>query len=186
VLAHACHLFRTGGARARQQILRLPPLATSVETLKMSQQVKSKIRRSRAITSCHACRTQRTKCDRIHPVCGRCSKNSVACLWAGNTAKSSSAAQLPRQRQSSHIGFSAESDQIQGDILIDTQSEDSAMSMLGNDLNVESGQRYESKGSLPGHLTLQNGGRSRYVPNAFWANIGNEVGVTLDCLTVFL
>lgn len=134
---------------------------------------KTGVRRSRAITSCHACRAHRTKCDRNHPVCGRCSKKDAVCIWAGNTSKFSSASQRAHRRHSpEHDG--AGGSQLQDDILMETRSGDPATLAFDHDLNVESAEGY-SQGLRPGYLALQSGGRSRYVHNNFWANVGNKV-----------
>ncbi|KIM94525.1 hypothetical protein OIDMADRAFT_97648, partial [Oidiodendron maius Zn] len=106
-------------------------------------------RRSRVITSCHACRTDRTKCDRIHPVCGRCARRGGTCHWAGSALKSASATKTSHHQQPHQRDFGvAHSQPLDEDI-------------------------------RPGYLALQGGGRSRYVHNNFWANVGHK-GVELD------
>lgn len=137
---------------------------------------KSGIRRPRAITSCHACRARRQKCDRIHPVCGRCSKNGDPCVWAGNASKSPAAPRRTLGQPSPRSRLSIESGQPRDGILMDTKS-DSGTSVSNQPIAGPGGsaQGDDSKSPTPGYLTLQNGGRSRYVPNAFWANIENEV-----------
>lgn len=135
--------------------------------------LKTGVRRSRAITSCHACRAHRTKCDRNHPVCGRCSKKDAVCTWAGNTSKSGSAAQRNHRRQSPEHDGDGHSE-LQDDTLMETRAGDPATLGFDHDLDVESAQGY-SQGLRPGYLALQSGGRSRYVHNNFWANVGNKV-----------
>ncbi|OIW31477.1 hypothetical protein CONLIGDRAFT_659864 [Coniochaeta ligniaria NRRL 30616] len=38
--------------------------------------------RRRAVTACLACRTRKTKCDNVRPVCGFCSRNQAECIYS--------------------------------------------------------------------------------------------------------
>ncbi|KAJ5901501.1 hypothetical protein N7495_002029 [Penicillium taxi] len=39
------------------------------------------ITRNRASYSCHTCRRRKVKCDKIHPICGNCSKTGGECIY---------------------------------------------------------------------------------------------------------
>uniref|UniRef100_A0A093V889 Putative transcriptional regulatory protein n=1 Tax=Talaromyces marneffei PM1 TaxID=1077442 RepID=A0A093V889_TALMA len=45
------------------------------------------ITRNRASYSCHTCRRRKVKCDKIHPICGNCSKNGAECVYDTGTLK---------------------------------------------------------------------------------------------------
>ncbi|RFU27671.1 hypothetical protein B7463_g8653, partial [Scytalidium lignicola] len=83
-----------------------------------------------------------------------------------------------RQQRAREEAFDAEFSQLQDDIP-KGKSDDFATGNLDDDRDAESSQGDNPRSPRPGYLTLQNGGRSRYVSDTFWANIGNEV-VELD------
>ncbi|KAL4960254.1 putative C6 transcription factor [Aspergillus stella-maris] len=39
------------------------------------------ITRNRTSYSCHTCRRRKVKCDKVHPICGNCSKNGTECIY---------------------------------------------------------------------------------------------------------
>lgn len=39
-------------------------------------------KRRRAVSACLACRTRKTKCDNVRPVCGFCSRNTAECSYS--------------------------------------------------------------------------------------------------------
>lgn len=160
-----------------------PSLSTYLENLGPSRMLLSSSsprrpkpgggRRSRVITSCHACRTDRTKCDRIHPVCGRCARRGGTCHWAGSALKSASATQISHHQQPHQRDFGVAHSQPLDEVL---NSREDATLDLDYDRPVDSVLRY-SQDTRPGYLALQGGGRSRYVHNNFWANVGHKVGL---------
>ncbi|KAH8797355.1 fungal-specific transcription factor domain-containing protein [Xylogone sp. PMI_703] len=136
---------------------------------------KSGVRRHRTITSCQLCRVRRIKCDRTHPVCSNCAKNSTECVWVVNTPHSASSAQ--RKRRASVAQSGVDHGQSRDDISLD--GNDSGPGNPDDDQHTDSSLGDNARSPRPGYLTLQNGGRSRYVSDTFWANIDNEV-VELD------
>lgn len=49
------------------------------------------ITRNRASYSCRCCRRRKVRCDKIHPICGNCSKNNNECIYDAVTQKDDNA-----------------------------------------------------------------------------------------------
>jgi len=158
--------------------IKCPPdylLVTMAGSPSTSKRIHSGVRRRRAILSCHACRTRRLKCDRVRPICGRCARNEDECVWAvdGLSRFPSDVQQHPPSQSD------IEADPIHppDDTTMDTESEVS----VPEDFSASAvGQGNHPKNPWTGYLTSQHGGRSRYIPSSFWANIDHDVRQSLN------
>ncbi|GFF31489.1 uncharacterized transcriptional regulatory protein C139.03 [Aspergillus udagawae] len=54
---------------------------------KASRATGRQITRNRASYSCHTCRRRKVKCDKVHPVCGNCTKNGTECVYDATLQK---------------------------------------------------------------------------------------------------
>ena len=143
-----------------------------------SKRIHSGVRRRRAILSCHSCRTRRLKCDRVRPVCSRCARNEDECVWAVDGLFLDNV----QQRQPSQSDIEAEHIHPMDDTAVDTESDLSVPEEFSTSIP---GQRSHSKNPWTGYLTSQHGGRSRYIPSSFWANIDHDVRQPLNYLWVW-
>jgi hypothetical protein len=129
------------------------------------KRMRSGVHRRRAILSCQACRLRRLKCDRNRPVCGRCAQSEEQCIWAVDGSL-----RFPSEQQRAARPSVASSESpANEDVHMDNESDLSAP----EDLSSSLGHRPST--SWTGYLTSQQGGRSRYVPSSFWANIDHDV-----------
>lgn len=135
-----------------------------------SKRIHSGVRRRRAILSCHSCRTRRLKCDRMRPICSRCARNEDECVWAVDGLS-----RFPsnvQHHQPSQSDIDTEPIHPTDDTAMDTESDLSVPEEFSTSM---AGQRSHSKNPWTGYLTSQHGGRSRYIPSSFWANIDHDV-----------
>ncbi|KAJ5100071.1 hypothetical protein N7532_007072, partial [Penicillium argentinense] len=218
------------------------------------------ITRNRASYSCHACRRRKVKCDKVHPICGNCTKTGAGCVYDVSSDKrddasegSSRSAQGVKRRRGTPRIWEEDVDELQsiyghlrqagstGEHKSDQRAIearlDKLMSMIekiggsgrsldederqagaasastesllfeqlrqnnmrngksvpsspssprraaaessGDEFPIPSGQAtdlVDPVGSLNlGHLSLDDGGRSRYVGTTYWAYISHEI-----------
>jgi len=140
-----------------------------------SKRIHSGVRRRRVILSCQSCRSRRLKCDRVRPVCSRCAQNEDKCVWAvdGLSRFPSNVQQL----RSSQSDVEAKPIHPTDDTNMDNESD---LSVPEEFSTTMPGQGSHSKNPWTGYLTSQHGGRSRYIPSSFWANIDHDVRKPLN------
>jgi len=134
------------------------------------KRMRSGVHRRRAILSCQACRARRLKCDRNRPICSRCAQSEEQCVWAVDGSLRFPSEQQRPIRQN---GESKESP-AKNDAQMESESDLSAPEDLQPSPSIHGNHRPST--SWTGYLTNQHGGRSRYVPSSFWANIDHDVG----------
>lgn len=76
----------------------------------------------------------------------------------------------------STVDSNAESSQLPEEGIVEGKSDELPTGTHEDNQTEDSSQGEGPRSPPPGYLTLQNGGRSRYVSETFWANIDNEVG----------
>lgn len=140
-----------------------------------SKRIHSGVRRRRAILSCHSCRTRRLKCDKVRPVCSRCTQNGDQCVWAVDGLSRFPSNVQPHRPPQSDI--EAESIHPMDDATVDSDSNLSVPEEFSASIP---GQESHSKNPWTGYLTSQHGGRSRYIPSSFWANTDHDVRQPLN------
>ena len=140
--------------------------------------------------SCVTCRRRKVRCDKIHPSCTNCNKAGIECIFPGpgrakrKTRKPQDAELLARLKKLEgviqNLGAQVEDDKgilrgpgvmpsIQGEL--DAHREESSRQ------NGELGPKKSDSSVIDKQLgrLVVNEGRSRYVSNAFWASMGDEV-----------
>lgn len=133
------------------------------------KRMRSGVHRRRAILSCQACRVRRLKCDRNRPVCGRCAQSQEPCIWAVDGAL-----RFPsEQERAARPSIGSEESPSKEDLQMESDPDLSAPEDLSPSATA---QGHRASTSWTGYLTSQHGGRSRYVPSSFWANIDHDVG----------
>lgn len=158
-----------------------------------------------SIRSCVTCRKRKVRCDKIHPSCGNCTKAHIECIFPGpgraprKSKKPPDTELLVRLRRLEGVVQSlgaqvdeegtvtqngvVQSPKAMATIADQLQRSDSGRNSPGSDA---SGEGYTHRGSIDkqvGRLVI-NEGRSRYVSNAFWASMGDEVGLyAAMCMT---
>lgn len=138
------------------------------------KRMRSGVHRRRAILSCQSCRLRRLKCDRNRPVCGRCAQTEEQCIWAVDGSL-----RFPSEQQgAAQPSVTSEEHPTKEDVHMDSGSDLSAPEDLSPTATPH-GDRPST--SWTGYLTSQQGGRSRYVPSSFWANIDHDVGTSGIC-----
>ena len=140
--------------------------------------------------SCVTCRRRKVRCDKIHPSCTNCNKAGIECIFPGpgrakrKTRKPQDAELLARLKKLEgviqNLGAQVEEDKsplrgpgvmpsIQGEL--ESHREESLRQ------NGETDPKRSNSTGVDkqlGRLVI-NEGRSRYVSNAFWASMGDEV-----------
>ncbi|KAJ5578774.1 transcriptional regulator family: Fungal Specific TF [Penicillium hispanicum] len=247
-----------------------PPPITPASGLPSSERPSSSTRgplaggrqitRNRASYSCHTCRRRKVKCDKVHPVCGNCTKTGAECVYDASSQKregtlngSSQGVQGVKRRRDTPRTLEEDVDELQSiyghlreagsspgqksDPRVVEARLDKLMSMIerlggttqaleaaekhaaapkaaaesalieewhqrdvpngrspfsrpssprraavessGDEFPIPSGQAtdlVDPVGSLNlGHLSLEDGGRSRYVGTTYWAYISHEI-----------
>ena len=136
--------------------------------------------------SCVTCRRRKVRCDKKHPSCSNCTKAGIECVFPGpgrakrKTRKPQDAELLARLKKLEGViqSLGAQVDDSKGP---------GVRSNTFDELNTHNAQNSprigfadpKRKSSSPvdkqmGRLVV-NDGRSRYVSNAFWASMGDEV-----------
>ena len=141
--------------------------------------------------SCVTCRRRKVRCDKLHPSCTNCTKAGIECVFPGpgrakrKTRKPQDAELLARLKKLEGViqtlGAQVDEDKgasqqkgpavmpsIQGEL--EAHRQDS----ISNGINDLQPLRSDSVDKQLGRLVI-NEGRSRYVSNAFWASMGDEV-----------
>ena len=136
------------------------------------KRMRSGVHRRRAILSCQACRLRRLKCDKNRPVCSRCAQNGEQCVWAVDGSL-----RFPSERQQP---IQPSDEPKEGTPKDDVQMESESDLSAPEDLQPSSSNHdnHRPSTSWTGYLTSQHGGRSRYVPSSFWANIDHDVSTS--------
>ena len=157
-----------------------------------------------SIRSCVTCRKRKVRCDKVHPSCGNCTKAHIECIFPGpgraprKSRKPPDTELLARLRRLEGVVQSlgaqvddegtvtqngvVQSPRAMATIADQLHRSDSGRNSPGSDASGEAG--YVHRGSMDkqvGRLVI-NEGRSRYVSNAFWASMGDEVCFLGDCV----
>ncbi len=181
-------------ARSDSADVKSPPEALPHESASPDGPARSGSVRSAHLNqrSCVTCRRRKVRCDKLHPSCTNCTKASIECVFPGpgrakrKTRKPQDAELLARLKKLEGViqslGAQGEDDKgagvakgpavmpsIQGELEAHQRQE-----TLQNGNNELQPLRSDSMDKQLGRLVI-NEGRSRYVSNAFWASMGDEV-----------
>ena len=161
-----------------------------------------------SIRSCVTCRKRKVRCDKVHPSCGNCTKAHIECIFPGpgraprKSRKPPDTELLARLRRLEGVVQSlgaqvddegtvtqngvVQSPRAMATIADQLHRSDSGRNSPGSDASGEAG--FAHRGSMDkqiGRLVI-NDGRSRYVSNAFWASMGDEVCFPAGCVWYML
>lgn len=140
--------------------------------------------------SCVTCRRRKVRCDKIHPSCTNCTKAGIECVFPGpgrakrKTRKPQDAELLARLKklegviQNLGAQVDEEKDATKGPAVMPS-IRGQLEAQHRQDLTGNGTSDFTNGGASPidgqlGRLVI-NEGRSRYVSNAFWASMGDEV-----------